>query len=59
MQKYTIDNLAKSERLRKELFETIDWVITNAKDQSFSEAALSHAKAKKRVLEELDLIVHY
>ncbi|WP_225245699.1 hypothetical protein [Agrobacterium tomkonis] len=57
MQKYTIDKLANSERLRKELFETIDWVITNAKSQGFAEVAIAHAKAKRRIQEELDLII--
>ncbi|MGA6114757.1 hypothetical protein [Agrobacterium sp. CFBP2214] len=59
MQKYTIDKLANSERLRKELFETIDWVIANAKAHGFAEVAISHAKAKKKVQYELNLIIDY
>lgn len=56
---YTLENLAKSERLRTEFFEIVDWVITSAKEKGFTEAAISHAKAKKRIQHELDLIINY
>ncbi|NTJ44492.1 hypothetical protein G6L28_17995 [Agrobacterium larrymoorei] len=56
---YTLENLARSETLRTEFFEVINWVITSAKEKGFTEAAISHAKAKKRIQDELDLIINY
>lgn len=57
MTKYTFKKLANSEKLRTEFFEDMDWLIRNARDKGFTDAALSHALAKKRLKEELELIV--
>ena len=59
MQKYTFEKLVKSERLRNEFFDHYDWLIHIAKEKGFIDAALAHAKAKKRVQDELNLIVDY
>ncbi|MDP9873455.1 MULTISPECIES: hypothetical protein [Agrobacterium tumefaciens complex] len=59
MQKYTFEKLVKSEKLRSEFFEDYDWLIHNAKEKGFMDAALAHAKAKKRVQDELNLIIDY
>lgn len=57
MQKYTFEKLVKNEKLRNEFFDHYDWLIRNAKEKGFIEAAIAHAKAKKRVQDELNLII--
>ncbi|WP_153366807.1 hypothetical protein [Agrobacterium rosae] len=58
MTKYTFEKLANSEKLRTEFFEGMDWLIRSARDKGFTDAALSHAKVKKRLQEELELIIN-
>lgn len=59
LQNYTIENLVKSEKLREDFFEGLDWLIRIAKNKGFVDAAISHAKAKKRIQDEIDLIINY
>lgn len=56
MTKFTFEKLVKSEKLRNELANHSDWLIRIAKEKGFIDAAISHAKAKKRVQDELNLI---
>lgn len=58
MQKYTFEKLVKSEKLRNEFFDHYDWLIRIAKEKGFIDAAISHAKGKKRVQDELNLIIN-
>ncbi|PTV69049.1 hypothetical protein DBL06_27855 [Agrobacterium pusense] len=57
MAKYTFEKLVKSEKLRNEFFDHYDWLIRIAKEKGFIDAALAHAKAKKRVQDELNLLI--
>jgi len=59
LQKFTFEKLVKSEKLRNEFFDHYDWLIRIAKEKGFIDAALALAKAKKRVQDELNLIIYY
>ncbi|MCA2372482.1 hypothetical protein ATU3B_12695 [Agrobacterium genomosp. 3 str. CIP 111-78] len=57
MQKFTFEKLVKSENSRNQFFDHYDWLIRIAKEKGFIDAAIAHAKAKKRVQDELNLII--
>lgn len=59
MTKYTFEKLVNDEKKRAEFFEGMDWIIRSARDKGFVDAAISYAKAKKRLQDEIDLIINY